>query len=346
LPDALPTPPAQITAPGQTLTRQQKAAVIVRLLQAEGAELSLLDLSGNHQTDLVHQMADLTHVDDNTLKSVVKEFLGEFSGSGLSFPGSLENSLTLMEDRVSEETTREIRSRAGLSLHADPWAKIRDVDVEELLPLFGHETIEVGAVILSKLKVATAADLLGRMPGERARRITYALSLTGDLAPNIVRTIGQSIAEQLDTQTEREFDDGPVERVGAILNFSPAATRDDVLEGLQQVDAGFADQVRRAIFTFANIPERLNPRDVPKITRDIDPATLITALVGAKSSDPTVVEFILENMSQRMADQIREEMEELGEVKQKDGEAAMTTLIIGVRALADAGEIVLVMPED
>lgn len=220
------------------------------------------------------------------------------------------------------------------------------MDAATLLPIFERETIEVGAVILCKLKVATAAELLGQLPGETARRLTYAVSLTSDISPKIALAIGQSIAEQLDVQTDREFVQGPVERVGAILNFSLAATREDMLEGLQQVDAEFAKQVRKAIFTFANIPERLHPRDVPKITRDIEPARLITALVSAQASDGKVVDFILANMSKRMADQIREEMEEKGEVSQKDGEAAMGELVNGIRALSAAGEIVLVAEEE
>ena len=36
---------------------------------------------------------------------------------------------------------------------------------------------------------------------------------------------------------------------------------DEVLEGLDAEDAGFAEEVRRAIFTFANIPARIDPRN-------------------------------------------------------------------------------------
>ena len=38
-------------------------------------------------------------------------------------------------------------------------------------------------------------------------------------------------------QPARAFDAGPVERVGAILNISPALTREDVLKGLDEADA-------------------------------------------------------------------------------------------------------------
>ncbi|WP_428983607.1 hypothetical protein [Psychrosphaera aquimarina] len=46
--------------------------------------------------------------------------------------------------------------------------------VEKLLPILENESIEVAAVLLSKIDVARAAELLGKLPGPQARRITYA----------------------------------------------------------------------------------------------------------------------------------------------------------------------------
>lgn len=328
------------------LSQRQKAAIVVRLLLAQGAEIPLSTLPMDVQRELIHQMANLTHVDQNTVTSVVGEFIAAFDSNGLSFPGALEETLDLMEGSLSKDTLTRIRKEAGLTLYSDPWARISGLEVEALLPILEGESIEVGAVVLSKLSVAKAAEVLGQLPGERARRITYAVSLTSDIAPALVRKIGQSLAAQLDTQPDREFADGPVERVGAILNFSPAATREDMLDSLDQTDAGFAAQVRKAIFTFANIPDRVDPKDVPKITKDVDPTKLLEALAGATGEDEKVVDFILSNMSQRMADQLREDMAELGSVKQKTAEAAMTAVVIAVRELADSGTIFLVAEDD
>ena len=119
-----------------------------------------------------------------------------------------------------------------------------------------------------------------------------------------------------------------------------------MLDGLEQEDSGFAQQVRRAIFTFANIPDRIDPRDVPKITRDVDPVKLITALAAATGDDEKVTEFILSNMSKRMAEQLREEMQDLGDIKEKDGEAAMTAVVIAIRELEASGDIFLVAEEE
>jgi len=163
-----------------------------------------------------------------------------------------------------------------------------------------------------------------------------------------VRRIGLSLAGQLENLPARAFDGDPVERVGAILNVSPAFTREDVLKGLEETDASFAEQVRRAIFTFIHIPERLAARDVPKLVRQVEPVALVTALAST-AGDPAklaAAEFILANMSQRMAQSLREEMETRGVVKEKDAELAMNAVITAVRALEASGEIVLIRDEE
>ena len=124
--------------------------------------------------------------------------------------------------------------------------------------------------------------MLGRLPGAQARRIAYAVSQIGAIEPATVRRIGVSLADELDARPARAFDDEPVARVGAILNYSTAGTRDEVLEGLDETDKAFAEEVRKAIFTFANIPGRVAPRDIPRVLREVDQGALVNRACGRK----------------------------------------------------------------
>ncbi len=328
------------------LTRKQKAAVIVRLLLAEGVEVPLTALDEDMQEELTLQMSSMRFVDRATLQSVVNEFVSEMEDIGLSFTGGLEGALKTLEKSISPATAARIRKQGGVRHSGDPWETITGLDPLRLLPVLEEESVEIAAVLLSKLKVSVAADLLGKLPGPRARRVAYAVSLTASIEPEVVEKIGRSLADQLDAQPVRAFKDGPVERVGAILNFSPAATRDEVLDGLDQDDAAFAAEVRKAIFTFANIPQRLDPRDVPKVTREIDQAQLITALAAATGDLEEVAEFILGAMSKRLAEQLREEMDNLGKVKAATGEAAMSAVVAAIRELEAEGEVLLIAEDE
>lgn len=329
------------------LTRAQKAAIIVRFLINEGAEIALTDLPDVLQARLTTQMGSMRYVDRGTLADVVAEFAQELEGMGLTFPRGVAGALSALDGRISPQTAARLRKEAGVRQQGDPWEQVKHADLAALIPIVERESTEIAAVLLSKLDVARAADLLGKLPGELARRITYAVSQTGAVSPNAVDRIGLALAAELHDIPETAFAQGAVERVGAILNFSPAATRDDVLTGLDEADQDFANLVRRAIFTFVHIPERVKPTDIPRITREVDQAVLVTALAGAASGDlVTVAEFILSNMGKRMAEAMREEIQERGRVRLRDAEEAMTAVVNAVRTLEAASEIAYVTPEE
>ena len=333
---ALPTP-----------SPKEKAAIIVRFLMEEGVQVPVAQLPDHMQAALTEQMGRMRLINRNTLTAVLREFLDELEAVGLSFPGGIEAALSLMDGHISTSAANRLRRLAGASAKADPWDRLTQLPVERLLPVVVAESTEVSAVMLCKLPVSKAADLLGQLPGDRARRVAYAMSKTASVDPETVRRIGLSLAAQLDAQPARAFDAGPVERVAAILNVSSSTTRDDVFQGLEAEDSSFAELVRRAIFTFAHIPDRIVPRDVPKIVRMVDQGTMVTALVGAQASarDAPSVEFILSNMSQRLAQSLREEMAARGAIKDKEAESAMAAVVMMIRQLEGAGEIVLITPE-
>jgi flagellar motor switch protein FliG len=335
---------ARIDAGPRVLSAREKAAVIVRYLLEQGAALPLAQLPDTLQAELAEQMGQMRLVDRVTLEAVLSDFAAELDGVGLAFPGGIEGALTAMDGHISPTAATRLRRRAGLSAKGDPWERLVQFPAERLAPVVADESVEVAAVILSKLPVPRAAEILGNLPGDRARRIAFAVSRTGNIDPETVRRIGQAVLVQIDSQPVRTFDRTPVERVGAILNVSPAATRDAVLEGLAAEDASFADQVRRAIFTYVHIATRLQARDIPKVIRLVDQAALVTAMawsMGKPDLEPST-EFILASISQRMAQGLREEIAGRDKVKEKDAEAAMALIIAAVRTLEGTGEIVMV----
>lgn len=341
--DVAAPPPAG--KPIKALDTKAKAAIVVRLLLNEGADLPLEDLPDDLQAQLIQQMGSMGLVDRTTLYAVVEEFAGVLDGVGLSFPKGLAEAITVMDGKISPQTAARLRKEAGVRQAGDPWARLRGLSIEDLVRMAQAECTEVAAVLLSKLDTAKAAALLGALPGPLARRITYAVSQTGHVTPDAVDRIGLSLAAQLDHKAPVAFDDAPGARIGAILNQSAAATRDDMLTGLDETDSEFATTVRKSIFIFAHIPERVRSRDVPGLVRAVDQDVLVTALAAAIDEDTkATAEFLLGNMPSRLAESVREEVEEKGKVKARDGEAAMTEVIAAIRAQEQAGELELIVP--
>jgi len=331
------------------LTRRQKAAIIVRVLLSEGGTLGLSDLPQEMQVALTREIGALRQVDQATLNRVVEEFIEELEGGGLSFSGGLQEALSILEGSISPETARRLSREEGVTLVSDPWKRLVEVPAEKLAVLAGREAVEVAAILLSKLATEKSAEVLGKMPGDKARRAAYAVGQTAKVGPETVRTIGRALLAQLDAEPRRAFAAQPVDRIGAILNSSTSGVREEVLGGIAEHDADFAEAVRRTIFTFRNIAERIHARDVPKITREVDPGVLTQALkysADLGGEDATSAEFLLGSMSKRMAESIREEIDGMPAIRQKLGEAAQDAVVAGIRNLKELRELAFRTEDD
>jgi len=332
------------------LTGAQKAAILVRLMMEEGADLPLSRLPDDVQTALAEQMGSLRLVDRDTMIAVVSEFVETLDQVGLSFPDGLDATLSALDGKLSPAARARLQARARQSPTADPWKLVLSLPSGELAPMMQRESPEVVAIVLSRLPVAAAAALLAALPGERARLAALALADTAKIPPDVVMRIGRALAAQIAARPEPAFPLPATSRVGAILNATSTELRDRMLDALDAEDAVFAEGVRKSILTFAHLHARMNPRDVPRLLREVPQNVMITALAAALAKPDTddwrSADFLLANLSQRMASGLREEVEARGAVRPRDAEAAMSEVVTQLRALLDSGAFALLELEE
>jgi flagellar motor switch protein FliG len=72
--------------PDLSLNRKAKAAIVVRLLLNNGADIPHEELPEDSQATLTQQMVNMRVVDRDTLAFVITEFTDELERIGLSFP--------------------------------------------------------------------------------------------------------------------------------------------------------------------------------------------------------------------------------------------------------------------
>jgi flagellar motor switch protein FliG len=343
--DSFPASPPAGVLP---LSRKRKAALIVQLLISDGSKLALNTMPDHVQEDLARELGAIRLVDRDTVNAVATEFADLLDAVGLSAPGNVDAALEALAGQISPHLADKLREQIDNRNGRDPWNRLQNLTTDDIVRILSSESIQIGAVLLSKLPVARAAEVLGLLPGERARRITFAVRQTADIAPDAVLRIGHALVSDYCRTRVTAFDKAPVERVGAILNSSPALTREDVLTGLDESDADFAKDVRKSIFTFQDIPARLRPIHVPGCLRVIEASDLSTAIAYALTAGDKLeaaANFILDCVSQRMAATMKEEAADRGTVKVVDGEAAMNAVSAAIRSLADDGTIALIDPD-
>ena len=323
--------------------------MVVHLMISDGGNLSLSQLPESLQELLTDELGAIRLVDRDTVAAVAEEFVRELDAVGLSAPGTRDGAIAALADHLSPALAGRLRNQMDSVRNGDHWPLVIDLPIARIVDIMMAESIEICAVALSKLPVGKAAEALVKTPGERARRITYAMSLTADISPDAVKRIGKSLAKDYARPAQVAFEKAPVQRLGAILNSTVTETREDVLEGLGVKDPEFASDVRKAIFTFKDIALRVKPTDIPSCIRSVDNDVLTRAIAAGLAGDEPLVasaDFILGSVSQRMAAQIREDAMEMGRIKKSDAEAALSEITTAIREMAESGVITLIDPGD
>lgn len=346
------TLPVKKRAPGadmdadMELNQRQKAAIIVRLLLEDDEGVSLERLTSDSQSLLAQEMAGMELIDRRTRDAVIEEFCDILEAVGVTFPGDLDGTLAMLGSKISEDSSDRLRKAAAVEGRTDPWARIAALPTETIAGLACSEPPELVALLLSKLPVERASDAFVALPRDRARSVAQAMSMTAGVSATSLRRVGTVLLRAADALPRPVLPIPAPNRMGAILNFASADLRDDVLETLDGYDPDFAEGVRKSIFIFAHIPARLNPRDVPRVLREVEQPILLRALSATAEGDAQAAEFLLSNLSQRMAEGLREEMAALGKLRPKEIEDSMTELVAAIRRLEEADEIKLALPAD
>lgn len=328
------------------LSQRQKAAIIVRLLLEEDDSVSLDRLPDEAQTLLAEEMAGMELIDRYTRDAVIEEFCADLESVGVTFPGDLTGTLAMLTGKISAGSSDKLLQAAAVEGKADAWARLATLPKEQILTLARSEPPELVAVMLSRLPVEMASAAFMSLPRDRARTVAQAMSMTATIGQTALRRIGTVLLQAADAIPRPALPTPAADRVGAILNFATAELRDDVLVALDEQDHHFAEGVRRAIFIFAHIPARVEPRDVPRILREVEQSVLVKALSAPGDAEAEAAQFLLANTSQRMADGLREEVAALGQIRPKAIEDAMVEVVTAIRNLNAAGEITLRMPSD
>ena len=81
-----------------------------------------------------------------------------------------------------------------------------------------------------------------------------------------------------------------------------------------------------------------NTDDIDHLPRDIENSDLQLAL---KVASEEVRDVVFRNMSKRMSDTFKEEMEYMGPVRLRDVEEAQTRIVATIRRLEEAGEVII-----
>ena len=337
--------PKQLKSDYEELTQAEKAAIIISALGREEAEPVLGRLTEDEVREFARASARLGEISNDVMERVIAEFVNGLDDQRLSMtPDRLKEILTgiLSEDAI-ERILEDMDEGDGRSI----WEKLSSSDPIDLSNYLSREHPQTAAVVISRIRPETAAKIMPRFEKEFAEEVVMRLSKVTQLSTAVMDAVKDSIeGEFLRNARLKKTKRKPDELIGSIFNFMPQESRDELMAGLEEKSPQLALAVQRKMFTFTDIPKRVDRAHIGTIIREIDADVFIKALVAALKNAPETKDFILSNISSRLADQYAEQIEEAPTPLAREGEEAQFEVVSVIRKLSDRGVITLNAPEE
>jgi len=312
-----------------------KAAVLLMSLPNKAAAAVLAKLPAHYIEAITIRIAQLDSVAGDEQEIVMAQFLTSKTSAIYASPGGLERAKELIKEALGRDAS-ELIGNLQQVIESMPFSFLKKVDAQTLLQFVGEEHPQTIALLMSHLNANYAAEVLGGLAPEKQLEVIRRIASIGRTSPEAVAELENALEQRLSSMVNlQQSNVGGVESVAEILNVSERSVERSIMEALARDSAELSAEIRRLMFVFEDI-SKLASRDIQTLLKNVETAQWAMALKGASKA---LQEKVMQNMSTRAAENLREEMSFLGSVRVSEVEATQQKIVDIVRTLEDSGEI-------
>ncbi len=320
------------------LTGKEKAAILLIALGTESASEIYKHLREEEIEQLTLEIANLRKVDSEVKDSVIEEFYEMCLVQNYIAEGGIEYAKEILKKALGEQKAIELINKLTSSLQVRPFDFARKADPAQLLNFIQNEHPQTIALILAYLRPEQAAIILSSLSLEKQADVAARIATMDSTSPEIIKEVERILENKLASMVTSDFTSaGGIETIVDILLSVDRGTEKHIMESLEMRDDELAEEIKKRMFVFEDIV-KLDNRSVQRFLREVDNNDLALAL---KSTSEEVANVIFSNMSKRLQEMIKEDMEFMGPVRLRDVEEAQQRIVNVIRRLEDAGEIVV-----
>ncbi|HZG61094.1 MAG TPA: flagellar motor switch protein FliG [Anoxybacillus sp.] len=320
------------------LSGKQKAAILLISLGPDVSASVYKHLSEEEIEKLTLEISNVRQVEAQEKEAVLEEFHQIALAQDYISQGGIAYAKEVLEKALGSEKAMKIIDRLASALMVRPFDFARKADPAQILNFIQNEHPQTIALILSYLDPAQAGQILSALPQEMQADVARRIALMDRTSPEVISEVEQILERKLSTTFVQDYTQtGGIEAVVEVLNGVDRSTERTILDALEIQDPELAEEIKKRMFVFEDIVT-LDNRAIQRVIRDVDNTDLMLAL---KVSSDEVKEVVFRNMSKRMAETFKEEMEFMGPVRLRDVEEAQSRIVAVIRRLEEAGEIVV-----
>ncbi len=322
----------------EELTGKQKAAILLISLGPEVSASVFKHLREDEIEQLTLEIANVRKVESSDKEKIMHEFHQLAIAQEYLTQGGIEYAKDILEKALGQQKAISVINRLTATLQVRPFDFARKTDPNQILNFIQNEHPQTIALVLSYLQPEQASMILSSLAQEKQADIARRIALMDGASPEIINQVERVLEQKLSSTFQHDYTAaGGIQSIVQILNGVDRGTERTILDTLEIDNPELAEEIKKRMFVFEDIVN-LDNRSIQRVIRDTDNNDLQLAL---KVASEDVRDAIFANMSKRMVETFKEEMEFMGPVRLRDVEEAQTRIVATIRRLEEDGEIII-----
>jgi len=314
----------------------KKAAILLVALGSQASSKVFQKLVPDEVEILTREISALENVSSNVVQQVTREFYQMVRAQEYIASGGMDYAQEVLEKALGSDKAMDILQRVRRSMQVKGFNVLKEVDPNQLLSFIQKEHPQTIALVLTQIEPDQAASLIADLPIELQQEVLFRFATMDSVSQDMVKEVEQILESRIDFSQGGEKLGG-VKPTAEILNMLGRSAEKKILESIAGEEPELATEIKNLMFVFEDIV-LLDDRSIQRVLKEIDTQDLTLAL---KAVSEDVKSRILQNMSQRAAEMVEEEMEFMGPVRLSEVEGAQRKIIEVILRLDEEGEIVI-----
>ena len=321
------------------LTPTQKLAAFLVIMGEDSAAEIVKKFDDNERELICAEMANLPLLDATEQGAVLQEFTIMAVEAQSAVSGGVDFTRKVLEKSVGLFKAAEIIGRVGTArTSVATMQQIIDLDAVSICNLLREEDAQTIALVVSYLSAAKGSEVLMSLP-DKVREVVIEKLATLESTPiEVVETLGEVLSAKVGKRVSRALNQtGGEKSAAAVLNAMHKDERKKLLDNMDERAPDLVRSIRMKMFTFEDL-QQLDVKTMQKIMREVDASKLAVALSAAPGE---LQDAMLGALSKRAAENVVDEIENMGKVSLREVETNQNSIIDVVRQLESEGEISL-----
>ena len=322
----------------ESMSGAQKAAAVIVSLGVDKASQLYQYMEPEDVEMITIEVAKLGYLNADVTEAVLNEYYQMCMTNKAVTEGGLEYARTVLEKAFGAQTATNLLDKVTKSLKNREFAFMNKAGEKDLFTALQNERPQTIALVLSYIEPDKAAAVIAQLEPERQIKVVERIANMDSASPAAVKIIETEMSNKFaNIFSSSNIQVGGIDFVADVMNNVDRVSEKSIFDGLSMYDAELADEIRKRMFVFEDILT-MDDRSVQRFVRDCDTHDLVLAL---KPASADLANKLFKNMSTRMAESIRDDLEITTNVRMKDVDDAQQRIVALIRDLEAKNEIII-----